>query len=100
MTNRSRGEPPISLRSSEVVAGNIISAWRAVAVPPRLVHDDRLRTLRGRRPVIAIRLRYSGQRHAFDLDLVAADQLDPAHRTGGRISGEEFAIDRVHVLIL
>jgi alkylation response protein AidB-like acyl-CoA dehydrogenase len=32
MTNRSRGAPPRSLRSSEVVAGSTMSAWRAVAV--------------------------------------------------------------------
>jgi hypothetical protein len=32
MTNQSRGEPPRSLRSSEVVAGSTMSAWRVVAV--------------------------------------------------------------------
>src|SRR4029078_4305506 len=37
---------------------------------------------------------------AFDLALVAADQLGAAHRPGGRIGPEELAIDGVHVLVL
>ena len=44
-----RPSAPISSRSSVIVAGSTISAWRAVAVHARFVHDDRVRAGRRRR---------------------------------------------------
>ena len=43
----SREEPPTSLRSSVVVAGSTMSAWRAVGVHQLSLHDDGLRLLPG-----------------------------------------------------
>src|SRR5262249_402867 len=52
-------------------------------------------TVRCRRAVIGSR-----ERHAFDLDLAAADQFGAADRASRGIRREELAIDGVHIVVL
>src|SRR3954452_3450848 len=94
--------PPVTGSTGPIPDRKIMSPTRMPGEWGRLALRDTLSrgltgsiTLRETGSVIG-----SGQRHAVDLDLVAADQPGSANRPGGRIAREEFAVHVIHVPVL
>ena len=84
----------------DVIAGRDARRMRQVGVARnvelrvRRLDDATSKPVEGR-----LRAVRSSQGHAFDLDLVVANQLSAAYRPGGRIGRKKLSGDRIHVAV-